>query len=241
MNRPPSPENIENEIVDDRVRTQRVDKHKERIIWTKDMNVSVIRCYYTTIKNTPNTYRKRMHDLWKIAYPETTVDQQRICDQRRLNFEKAENAQNQTLRGQWLTFLEIQQIETDKNSKLTPFEKRKSFCKPNKKKEKILEQNVDLVNELIDVKHIQCNDITDINHLAYVCALTSIKNAGLKHECIKRDKQQKIKKQIWITNMKRRILALRKDINKIDQMNAEILSRKNVEKLARHDTETFYT
>jgi len=77
------------------------------------MNTHIVRCYYKSIKTTPDTYRKAMYDLWKVEYNHTPFTEQRICDQRRIIFQKAENANNQQLRGNWLTNFEIQRIEND--------------------------------------------------------------------------------------------------------------------------------
>jgi len=57
-----------------------------------------------------------MYDLWKVEYNHTPFTEQRICDQRRIIFQKAENANNQQLRGNWLTNFEIQRIENEVNS-----------------------------------------------------------------------------------------------------------------------------
>ena len=82
---------------------------QRRTRWTKDMNVFIVRSYYTAIKTTPATYRQAMHNLWKERYGDI-FSEQRICDQRRIIFSKAINAQNQRLRGKWLTQIELDSI-----------------------------------------------------------------------------------------------------------------------------------
>ena len=60
-----------------------------------------------------DTHRKGMYDLWKTSYNNTTFTEQRICDQKRIIFQKAENALNQTLRANWLTQAEIEAIRSE--------------------------------------------------------------------------------------------------------------------------------
>lgn len=217
-------------------RTQAGPPTQQRTRWTKQMNIDIVRCYFVAVKETPNTHRKGMYDIWKASYNNTTFTEQRICDQKRIIFQKAENALNQTLRGNWLTQTEIEAIRneiyadteedeeeeenlippdiqdalveqqqaeqlpetnnetrdqnhdqnqeiTEKlwgnfaNAKLTNFYDRKRLCKPSKKFKMKLERATVKVNNIIDVMALQCNDITDINHLAYAAAVTSIEIA----------------------------------------------------------------
>ena len=77
------------------------------------MNKDIVRCYFVAVKETPNTHRKGMYNLWKTSYNNTTFTEQRICDQKRIIFQKAENALNQTLRINWLTQAEIEAIRNE--------------------------------------------------------------------------------------------------------------------------------
>ena len=84
------------------------NNNNRRMKWTKELNINIVRCYFNTILRQPNQpYRKEFHRLWKDLYPELTLTEQRICDQQRLIFNKA-NSRN--IRGNWLTQLEIDQI-----------------------------------------------------------------------------------------------------------------------------------
>ena len=94
-------------------RTQAEPPPRQRTRWTKQMNKDIVRCYFVAVKETPNTHRKGMYNLWKTSYNNTTFTEQRICDQKRIIFQKAENALNQTLRANWLTQAEIEAIRNE--------------------------------------------------------------------------------------------------------------------------------
>ena len=61
-----------------------VDSACSRVVWTKEMNVLVMDCYYSS--RTANSegklvrgYRKRMYELWKRKKPESViVSEQRL-------------------------------------------------------------------------------------------------------------------------------------------------------------------
>ena len=92
-----------------------------------------------------------------------------------------------------------------------------------------LERATVKVNNIIDVITLQCNNITDINHLAYAAAVTSIEIAGLENICLVRRKKKNItKKQQWVINIEQRIMNLRSDISMLDQMNNERPSQKMI-------------
>lgn len=115
------------------------------------------------------------------------------------------------------------------NAKLTNFYERKRFCKPSKKFKTELERATVKVNNIIDVIALQCNNITDINHLTYAAAVTSIEIAGLENICLVRRKKKNItKKQQWVINIEQRIMNLRSDISMLDQMNNERPSQKMI-------------
>ena len=80
------------------------------------------------------------------------------------------------------------------NAKLTNFYERKRFCKPSKKFKTELERATVKVNNVIDVIALQCKNITDIKHLTYAAAVTSIEIAGLEKICLVRRKKKNITK-----------------------------------------------
>ena len=91
------------------------NNNQRRTKWTKDMNTYIVRSYYTALKTAPTTYRKAMYDKWKERYGQN-FSEQRICDQRRTIFLKATNNQNQRLRGNWLTQMEVDNIQQEINA-----------------------------------------------------------------------------------------------------------------------------
>ena len=84
-----------------------------RTKWTKEMNSYIVWSYFMAIKTTPDTHRREMHDLWSDRYGKMNFSEQRICDQKRQIFLKALNEQNQQLRGNWLTQIEIDSIREE--------------------------------------------------------------------------------------------------------------------------------
>ena len=83
---------------------------RKRTKWTREMNENVVRCYFNAIQAVPNQpFRKEMYKNWKSIYPETEFTEQRISDQKREIFKKAES--NQNIRGNWLTRIEIDVIQ----------------------------------------------------------------------------------------------------------------------------------
>jgi len=53
-----------------------------RRFWTREENVCVMKCYY---KSQPDErgYRKRMFAIWKTIFPDITITEQRLLDQKR--------------------------------------------------------------------------------------------------------------------------------------------------------------
>lgn len=93
-------------------RTQPNINVRQRLKWTKTMNKDVIRCFYNTTLRLPDEpYRKSFYRKWKELYPNDTISEQRICDQRTQIIKRAEG--NINVRGNWLTQLEIEQIKNE--------------------------------------------------------------------------------------------------------------------------------
>ena len=87
-------------------------RKKKRIKWTKEMNKQIIRCYYIAIKDPTTAYRKTLHAEWLKIYPDSSVTEQRVCDQKKEIFKHADNSkQPKTNRGCWLTKTEIDDIK----------------------------------------------------------------------------------------------------------------------------------
>eukprot|EP00111_Clytia_hemisphaerica_P007385 TCONS_00021477-protein len=96
----------------DRNQNNNNNNNRRRMKWTKEMNVHIVRSYFIAIKTTPTTYRRTLHNLFIQRYGEN-FSEQRICDQKRQIFVKAENQQNQRLRGNWPTNREIDTIRQE--------------------------------------------------------------------------------------------------------------------------------
>ena len=77
------------------------------------MNESIICRYYKAIKTAATNYRKSMFMYWKELFPDSKFTEQRICDQKRLLAERAEQPGNS--RGNLLTTLEIDIIRQEVN------------------------------------------------------------------------------------------------------------------------------
>ena len=99
----------------DGIPLQPTNNIQQRTKWTKEMNTHIVRSYFTALKTAPTTYRKAMYDKWKERYGEN-FSEQRICDQKRTIFLKARNDQNQRLRGNWLTQIEVDNIRHEINT-----------------------------------------------------------------------------------------------------------------------------
>lgn len=65
--------------------TTKLGKPRQRMKWTEDMNISIMRCYFKATNNERNLvmYRQRMHEYFKEEYPDLEVSEQRVVDQRR--------------------------------------------------------------------------------------------------------------------------------------------------------------
>lgn len=89
-----------------------------RMKWTREHNENVIRSYFkATLRFPDQPHRKEMYSNWKSIYPDTVLTEQRICDQKRVIFNRAEN--NNNAHGQWLTNMEINQIRDQIRMELT--------------------------------------------------------------------------------------------------------------------------
>ena len=88
------------------------NNRRTRTKWTREMNENVVRSYFKALHSVPDQqYRKEMYNQWKLIYPETTFSEQRICDQKREIFKKAES--NENIRGNWVSMAEINQMRYD--------------------------------------------------------------------------------------------------------------------------------
>ncbi|XP_039276066.1 uncharacterized protein LOC111055986 [Nilaparvata lugens] len=54
-----------------------------RMKWTREMNISIMHAYYrsTKVETEKEGYRQRMCAEWKQIYPESNLDEQRVCSQ----------------------------------------------------------------------------------------------------------------------------------------------------------------
>ena len=103
-------QNEEPAVIPQRNQMQIVNNNRrQRMKWTKQLNTDIIRCYFETIQRIPDQpYRKEFHNRWKEIHPESTLSEQRICDQQRTIMAKVNSREN--TRGSWLTELEINQV-----------------------------------------------------------------------------------------------------------------------------------
>lgn len=61
-------------------------KTRVRMRWNKEVNMFIMRTYFhiTKLETDMTTYRQQLHELFTQQYPEVTVSEQRISDQRRV-------------------------------------------------------------------------------------------------------------------------------------------------------------
>lgn len=61
-------------------------KPRVRMKWSHDVNQFIMRTYYriTKLETDMTTYRKTLHELFSLQYPDVNVSEQRISDQRRM-------------------------------------------------------------------------------------------------------------------------------------------------------------
>ncbi|CAI9719379.1 Calcium-dependent kinase 4 [Octopus vulgaris] len=85
---------------------------RQRMRWTKEMNLEIVHCYFKAIISSSTSYRQSMHRYWKQLYPDTTFTEQRIADQKKQIFCHANNTNTLSKRGHWLTNLEIEAIKS---------------------------------------------------------------------------------------------------------------------------------
>lgn len=86
---------------------------RQRIRWTKEMNLDIVHCFFKAITNSSTSYRRSMHRYWKQLYPDTTFSEQRIADQKKQIFSRANNTNPLGNRGHWLTNLEIEAVKCE--------------------------------------------------------------------------------------------------------------------------------
>ncbi|XP_075990923.1 uncharacterized protein LOC142986349 [Anticarsia gemmatalis] len=60
-------------------------KPRVRMSWSKEVNTFIMRTYYyiTKLETDMTTYRRQLHELFTLQYPEIKVTEQRVSDQRR--------------------------------------------------------------------------------------------------------------------------------------------------------------
>ncbi|XP_054746051.1 myb-like protein D [Anastrepha obliqua] len=66
--------------------TTKAGKPRQRMTWTREMNINVMRCYYksTNIETNKTGYREDLHRLFVEIYPQyANITQQRVVDQKR--------------------------------------------------------------------------------------------------------------------------------------------------------------
>ena len=72
----------------------------QRMKWTKQLNIDIIRYYFNTIiRITNQPYRRDFHTRWTTLYPENLLTQQRICDQQRMIMKKANTQETSEVHG----------------------------------------------------------------------------------------------------------------------------------------------
>jgi hypothetical protein len=51
--------------------------------WTRELKISLMRAYYisTKVEEECESYRQRLHAEWRKIYPDSTLDEQRVCSQ----------------------------------------------------------------------------------------------------------------------------------------------------------------
>jgi hypothetical protein len=56
---------------------------RQRMKWTRDLNLSLMRAYFisTKVEEECEGYRQRLHAEWRDIYPDSTLDEQRVCSQ----------------------------------------------------------------------------------------------------------------------------------------------------------------
>ena len=87
---------------------------RTRVKWTREMNFNVVKSYLRAVHTTPSTIRKGMHKYWKEIYPTNGFTEQRICDQRRIIYDRAsDNRKVLNVRGHWLANEEIHILQQE--------------------------------------------------------------------------------------------------------------------------------
>uniref|UniRef100_A0A0L8IDD7 Uncharacterized protein n=1 Tax=Octopus bimaculoides TaxID=37653 RepID=A0A0L8IDD7_OCTBM len=93
-------------------------KNSKRIKWTKNMNLNVLRCYFKSLINNSNSYRRSMHRHWKEMYPKSPVSPARLVGQKRNIFDHLKNSRSED---NWLTESDIDnEIYRNPGSQVVP-------------------------------------------------------------------------------------------------------------------------
>ena len=97
--------------------TLRTSSTKTRMIWDRNMNVTVVCSHFKALIENPDTYSKSSHKIFKETYPDLHKAQ-RVLDQKRTMFNKActntsgaERAKK--LHGAWIPQAELDAIKAE--------------------------------------------------------------------------------------------------------------------------------
>ena len=82
--------------------------------WTTAENREVLRCYFESQPENRG-YRKRFHDKWLEQNPESTITEQRLCNQRRV-----------IMKNKWFSTTEIGEIKRTRGNRENPQPEEKS-------------------------------------------------------------------------------------------------------------------
>ena len=133
----------------------------QRIKWTKQLNIDIIRCYFNTILRIPNQpYRRDFHTRWTTLHPENLLTEQIICDQQRVIMKKANTQEN--IRGAWITRHEIHQLRNDVSREIKN-EKNPQQNESNNADVAIEGEHVDLPHNIIPPEENAIEQPNEIN------------------------------------------------------------------------------
>ena len=119
-----------------------------------------------------------------------------------------------------MTEIRRQIIEEYARTVITPLEDRKIIQKPSKKSGKILEREIEKVNQALEDAAVltEISDVINLNNLVYASAIVSIENSQLQKECLPKKRIKPNKKHDWTVKMQNRINDIRTDISRVSQM-----------------------
>lgn len=119
-----------------------------------------------------------------------------------------------------MTEIRRQIIEEYARTVITPLEDRKIIQKPSKKSGKILEREIEKVNQALEDAAVltEISDVINLNNLVYASAIVSIENSQLQKECLPKKRIKPNKKHDWTVKMQNRINDIRTDISRASQM-----------------------